>query len=69
MLRSADQKQRKRTLKFVESIGRKDRLNIHTVFLVRVRKYSRKQVNRTVLWVLWRTGAITHEFLGVQPKI
>ena len=69
MLRSADQKQRKRTLKFVESIGRKDRLNIHTVFLVRVRKYSPKQVNRTVLWVLWRTGAITHEFLGVQPKI
>ena len=69
MLRSADQKQRKRTLKFVESFGRKDRLNIHTVFLVRVRKYSRKQVNRTVLWVLWRTGAITHEFLGVQPKI
>ena len=69
MLRGADQKQRKRTLKFVESIGRKDRLNIHTVFLVRVRKYSRKQVNRTVLWVLWRTGAITHEFLGVQPKI
>ena len=40
-----------------------------TVFLVRVRKYSRKQVSCTVLWVLWCTGAITHEFLGAQPKI
>ena len=23
----------------------------------------------TVLRVLWRTGVITHEFLGAQPKI
>ena len=38
-------------------------------YLVRVRKYSRKQVSHTVLWVLWCTGAITHEFLGAQPKI
>ena len=38
-------------------------------YLVRVRKYSRKQVSRTVLWVLWRTGAITYEFLSTQPKI
>ena len=37
----------------------------HTLsYLVRVRKYSQKQVSHTVLWVLWRTGAITHEFLG-----
>ena len=33
---------RKRTFKFVESIGRKNPLNIHSVFLVRVCKYSRK---------------------------
>ena len=38
-------------------------------FLVRVRGYGRNQVGRTVHWVLWHTGAITHEFLGVQPKI
>ena len=38
-------------------------------YLVRVRKYSWKQVSRTVLLVLWRTGAITHEFLSAQPKI
>ena len=59
---------RKRTFEFMESIGRKDQLNIHRL-LVRVRKYSRKQVSHTVLWVLQRTGAITHEFLGAQPKI
>ena len=41
----------------------------HTVFLVQVHKYSRKQVSHTVLWVLWHTGAITHKFLGAQPKI
>ena len=39
------------------------------VFLVRVRKYDRKQVIRNVLWVLLRTGAITHDVLGAQPKI
>ena len=52
---------RKRTFEFVESIGRKDQLNIHRLTWFGVRKYSRKQVSRT--------GAITHEFLGAQPKI
>ena len=42
---------------------------LFNVFLVCVRKYGQKQVSRTVLWVLWRTGAITHEFLGTQPEI
>jgi len=39
------------------------------VLLVQVRKYGRKQVSCTVLWVLWCTGAITHGFFGAQPKI
>ena len=39
------------------------------VLLVLVRKYGRKQVSRTVLWVLQCTGVITHEFSGAQPKI
>ena len=38
-------------------------------YLVRVPKYSQKQVSRTVLWVLWCTGAITHDILDTQPKI
>ena len=54
----------------VRGIHLEKRLIKHTPsYLVRVRKYSRKQVSRTELWVLWRTGAITHEFLGAQPKI
>ena len=52
---------RERTFKFLESIGRKDQLNIHRLTWFGVCKYSRKQVSRT--------GAITHEFLGAQPKI
>ena len=39
------------------------------VLLVQVHKYGLKQVSCTVLWVLWCTGAITHGFFGVQPKI
>ena len=91
---------RKWTFDFLESIGRKDKLNIHrwnennvtllfrawvvlfihnfyfhclkvlfNVCLVRLRKYGWTQVSHTVLWVLMCTGAITHEFLGAQPKI
>ena len=28
-----------------------------------------KQVSHTVLWVLWRTDAITHDLLGAKRKI
>ena len=59
----------KRTFEFVESIARKDQLNIHRLFSSSSYKYSRKSVSRSVLWVLRRTGAITHKFLGAQPKI
>ena len=38
------------------------------VLLVQVRKYGRKQVSFTVLWVLWCTGAITHVFLAHDQK-
>ena len=44
---------------------------LFNVLLVQLRKYGHagKQVSRTVLWVLWHTGAITHDFLGAQSKI
>ena len=42
---------------------------LFNVLIVQACKYGRKQVSRTVLWVLWCTSAITHEFLGAQPKI
>ena len=45
-------------------LGEKTIIKHTPSYLVRVHKYSRKQVCRTVLWVLWGTGAITHEFLG-----
>ena len=45
------------------------KLQLLNVFLLRVRKYGRKQVSCTVLCVLWHTDVITHEFLGAQPKI
>ena len=47
---------------------------LFNVLLVSVREYGqvRKQGSKSVAlcaWVLWRTGAITHDFYGAQPKV